>query len=287
MMIHVILMSAILLSSPPFCFSTSTQKGEVEEKIQNISSEDRKTLEDFFRNLLFLQGFAYTLFGDKPISVECFDLNNAEKPELFRTSSCGYKTWEKYVHLFPQRSYVFLFYEDADKDLCEITLINKKAFRQIFDAHQEKFAKFFGSEINSDKLLDLLVQKRSLWNTLMKDRDDLIGILLGYGKINAELFQKRSEILRRKKGIKKKRVEPSPGYHSIDEEHKVLDASLQSFSQEGRFSLHYMHLPGFAADYNRADTVQLKKKYIEQRKWITQRYSQGKVLEITLQQLCN
>ena len=287
MIINTVLISAFFLSASHSCLPTSNQRSDVEEKVQNMSLEDRKVLEDFFRNLLFLQGFAYTLFGDKPISVEYFDRESPKKPELFRTSCCGYRTWEKYAHLFPQQDYVFLFNENIDEEVCEMTLINKRALRQIVEMYKEKFIEFFGPEITSEKLLNILIQKRSLWNTSMQDRADLIGILLGYGKVNAELFQKRNEILRGASRIKKKRTEPSPGYQSIDEELKVLDASFKIFSNEERISLRFMHLPGFIADRNHAETAQLKRKYSEQRKRITERYSHGKVLEVTLEQLCN
>ena len=273
--IHLFLTCTIILSVLNAPLSASAQKEIAHEKMQNIPSADLKVLEGFFRELLFFQGFAYTLFGDKPVSTECFDLDNPEKPDMFATSCKGYKTWGKYAHLFPQEHYVFLFYEDADEYQCEMTLINKKAFLQIVDKHREKFAEVFGSEITPEKLLSLIVQKRCLWNTPMKDRDDLIGILLGYGKNNAELFQKREE-------LKKERTKPSASYCSMDEELEALNNRLQSFSGEGKITLNYMRFPGFAADHHHRETVQLKKKYAEQRKRITTHYFRKNVLEATL-----
>lgn len=259
-------------------------RNEAREVIQTIPPADQKVLEEFFRKLLFFNGFAYTLFGDKPVSTECFDLkeNNAE---LFRISSLGYRTWKKYVHLFPKNRYLFLFYENTDEDVCEITLINKKSFHEIVAINKEGFTKVFGCELTSEKLLDLLIQKGSLWNTPMRERDDLIGVLLGYGKINADLFQKRTEIMVGNRKIKKKRTTPSSGYTSVEEELKDLNAALQSFSKEGKVSLNYMRLPGFKADWKNAETVQLSKNYRKQRKYITQRYSRDNVLEITFEQL--
>ena len=103
-------------------------------------------------------------------------------------------TWKKYQHLFSGGNYLFLFEEGHEKDLCEITLINKSAFHKIFNDHKYKFVEAFGSDINSEKLLNLIVEKKSLSNTRLETREDLIGILLGYGKMNAELFQKRKKI---------------------------------------------------------------------------------------------
>jgi hypothetical protein len=276
---------ALILFSPAFCIGTNTQKVAARKIIQSIPADDLESLETFFRNILFYQNLAYTLFGDKPISIECFDLENEKKPDVFRTSCSGYRIWERYAYLFPQEHYIFLFYEDVHQDICEITLINKRAFLETVNKHKEIFANLFGPEMTSETLLSLIIQKRSLWNTPMQDRDDLIGILLGYGKSNAHLFQKRSEIWRINTKIKKQRTQASQGYSSVDEELKHLNASLQSFSNEGRFSLNYIRLPSFVADPNTEETVQLKKKYSRQRKWITHHLSQGNLLEILFEQL--
>jgi hypothetical protein len=238
-----------------------------------IPPEERTILEKFFRKLLFSQGFAYTLFADKPISVDDFDFE--ESRELFHVSSKGYHLWKKYAHRFPSKNYIFLFYEN--KNECEITLINKPAFRRIAQEHRNKFAELFGSDFQTDSILQLIIEKQSLWNTPMKDRDDLIGILLGYGKKNAELFHKRNEILRRST--------PSQGYASVEEELDDVNTSLHAFSDEGRFSLCFMPLPGFAANSKDPETILLKQKYKKLRRRITQHCAQGNILDITLEHL--
>jgi hypothetical protein len=47
-----------------------------------------------------------------------------------------------------------------------------------------------------------------------------------------------------------------------------------------------MRLPGFAADPELAETKRLRKKYINQRRRITQRFIRNDVLEIIMEQLC-
>src|SRR5690242_4752348 len=139
-----------------------------------IPLSDRQPLNAFFRNLLFSRGFAYTLFGDKPISIAEYDFE-----------ADPYWTGKKYASFFPSDCYVFLF--DENSRYCEITLINRKAFYQIVKEHQEQFDKAFGTKISPDRILNLLIQKRSIWNTPIKNHQNIIGILLGYGKTNAAL----------------------------------------------------------------------------------------------------
>ncbi|MBI3236478.1 MAG: hypothetical protein HYZ48_02040, partial [Chlamydiales bacterium] len=95
-----------------------------------ILKQDLPVLDSFFREILFFECFAYTLFGDKPVSVCEYDLENTE---LFCHTSKGYKIWKKYAALLPLSNFLFLFYENSKKNFCELTLINKKAFQDIFD----------------------------------------------------------------------------------------------------------------------------------------------------------
>lgn len=245
-----------------------------------IPQTDRQPLNAFFRNLLFSRGFAYTLFGDKPISVAEFDL---EADQLFSVPSDGYWMWKKYASLFPSDRYVFLFYEDKN---CEITLINKKAFYQIIREHQEQFDEAFGIKISPDRILNLLIQKRSVWNSPIKNHENLIGILLGYGKTNAALYHQRNQINGRTLGIRRHRTKPSLGYSTIEEELETLNANLGSFSDEGRYCIRFMRLPGFVADTKSLETIKLKKKYREQRRKIAEKYAQDDTLKIVLKQLC-
>ena len=124
-----------------------------------------------------------------------------------------------------------------------------------------------------------------MWETPLRHRDDLIGILLGFGKINAELFQKRNEILGKREAIKKKRTEPSPGFSSIDQELDALNTTLGASPSKRRSSLNYISLPSFAMDQHHPETRALMQKYRLQRNYITQCYSKGNVLETTLQRL--
>jgi hypothetical protein len=270
----------LLIHLPLFA---SPQKNLAQHILSTIPAEELTVLEEFFRELLFAHGFAYTLFGDKPISIENYDRDHPEKPDVFATSCKGYKVWEKYAPLFPQRHYIFLFYEDPISDTYEITLINKQAFLQTTSRYGGKFLNTLTP--TPEKLLDLLIQNHSLENTSIRVREDLIGILLGYGENNAALFHRRHEITHRTRNLKKKNTKPSPGYCSTDEECAALNARLQAFSTEKRKSLNYMRLPGFVADPNHPETIQLKKKYIEQRKQITQRFSRRSVLEVVFEQL--
>ena len=279
MRIHAI---ALLLLS---CSLTASL---VQERLRTIPVDDLRDIHTLFQTLFFKNGFAYTCFGDKAVSCEFFNLNE-EADRLDHVSPIPLNVWKRYECLFPMRNFVFVFYDNKEEKLAEITLINKHAFKTVFDIHRQDFASLFGPQISAEALLHLLIEKGSMWNTALKNREDLIGILLGFGKINAQLYQKRAEILGNKMRVshlQKVRLSPSIGYRTLDEELSYLQTHLKRASDENAL-LHTIPLPGFAGDKQHPETKQLLKKYSEQRSHFSKKYAQGDLLEITLEQLCS
>jgi len=259
----------------------------VQERLRTIPLNDLRDITVLFRTLYFRNGFAYTCFGDKAISYHCFNLNE-KADRLDHVSPIPLNIWKKYAHLFPMHDFVFLFSDNEEEHLSEVTLINKQAFKKIFDEYRQEFITLFDSQIDDEALLNFLIEKGSLWNTPLKNREDLIGILLGFGKINAQLYQRKVEILGNKKSVsrlQKIRLSPSKEYQTLDEELSYLKAHLKIASDENLL-LHAISLPSFAADREQAETQRLLKKYREQRSDFSKKYAKGDLLEITLEQLC-
>jgi len=259
----------------------------IQERLHSIPAKDHSDIGTLFRYLLFRSGFAYTCFGDKAISYDCFDLSE-EVDRLDHQSPFALNTWKRYAHLFSSENFLFLFHEDLEEQLTEITLINKQAFKNVFDKHREIFASLFGPNMTADELLNLLIKKGSLWNTPMREREDLIGILLGYGEVNARLYQRKAEIIGRKMSaqhLQKVRLLPSEGYHTIDEELAYLRSHLKTVPDENPL-IYAIRLPSFVADKNHPQTLAILKKYREQRNCFSKKYEKGNVLEVTLKQLC-
>jgi hypothetical protein len=155
---------------------------------------------------------------------------------------------------------------------------------------------------SASKLLDLIIEKKSLWRTPLKDRDDLLGILFGYGSINAELYRRREEIetvfrcnrakMKQEKiqaACSKKWIyrirEPSAAFTSFEEEFLDLQNRLVGFCPDDQ-QMTGISLPCFAADHSHEETKQLIKTYKQHRREILKKYSDGCVLETSLLQLC-
>jgi hypothetical protein len=274
----------------------SAVHASVREKMLSIPAEELEQLKALF-NYLFLQhGFAYTLFGDKPMS---YDIILCESEGLFQASKHQFSLWKKFADLFPSKNYFFLFCgsDQERNNKFEITLINKKAFNEVFENNRKKFIEVFGKNITAEKLLNLMIEKKSPWNTPMKDRDDLMGMLFGYGKVNAELYYRREE-LEKIQGVYKKNIKslqmvmkniktaPSSEYASVEEELHDIEERL-SVCHRDNAQLKVMALPRFAADHAHPETVVLINKYKKQRMNIIRQYSHRCVLEATLEKLCS
>lgn len=275
----------------------------IREKLHKIPADELEQLKGLFKHLFINHGFAYTLFGDKPISCDCSFHEHFDG--LFQGSKEQFRIWEKYSSLFPSNNYIFLFCENdlSEKNKYEITFINKKVFKINFEKYRDRFIDLFGKSITAEKLLDLLIEKKTLWKTPIKEREDLMGILLGYGKTNAELYQRREEIEKiignngkqqtrektqethSKKWIQRIR-KPSPGFSSFEEELQDIEQRLGG-SYPDNPQIRRMSLPGFAADYSDQETIELIKKYKQQRRQILEKYHNRCVLEASLLQLCS
>lgn len=103
--------------------------------VKKIPQKDQEKLEVFFKTLIINNNFGYTLFGEKPIVFETFStsfaLDNISSPLL----SEGWKTWEKYQHLFPSHQFFLenIKYDDCSiEKQCDIILYNLKILTSLY-----------------------------------------------------------------------------------------------------------------------------------------------------------
>jgi hypothetical protein len=261
-----------------------------------IQEEDRYFLDFFFRHLLLKDPFAYVFMGDKPMAISgYFELGahfDLSCQQLSTTNSLfrkGCEVFRKYQHLFAFNKVVFFFNFQEEMDYTEIICINKENVSNILDSHEHLFSNVLNGKFNSEKLIEQLKQQKGDIDKVLKNNDELLGILLGYGKNNASLYHRREEI---KKCIhsfkipnKMRNAIPSSGSFTIEDELVSIQNTLKQFENENLSNCIFMDLPHFMADYNSSETLELKKKYRHQRKKITKAYRKGAFLEVTLRKM--
>jgi hypothetical protein len=226
----------------------------------------------------------------EPYHPQTYQLHNFVDDSLGRvspdnlTKSKGWETWKKYKHLFPSSNFVLL--ENCGREHVTIFMINKRAFLKAVEDNIGDFRDILGADETSQTILDRCLKSKCIFNDALKGHHGLAGILLGYGRHNSFLFSRREQISRGSE--LQMPLSPSPGFSTIDEEHRYINERLTRFDELGilDFNSLLITLPMLAADHDHPETQQLKVKYTQQYKDIIARYKKGDFLEITLSQLC-
>jgi hypothetical protein len=263
----------LILFLPLLFFSFYAKSCQLGLLLESIPKEDLAELDGLFSYFIKQNQFAYTLFGDKPISLSSqFSLTPWEniiekindKHTLFWKK---WKIWKKYEHFFPSKNYLLTIEPSKFPHVYDIILINKIEFIKTLEKHQKLFESVIGHPINPQQLLNEIEQKKISFSDSIKNNQMLGGILLGYGVHNSTLYNKRDRGYLNNIGLMN---------HS-----KII---LQPIEKN-----HYMPLiigpVKFAADILHPETIALRKKYKKLRGKISSIYFQNNLLEVTLLKL--
>lgn len=141
------------------------------------------------------------------------------------------------------------------------------------------FQRKLGRSVTPDKILYQLESAEDVLEDILKGNEDLLGILLGFGKHNSQLYQKRQN-------LDKIRGQPPFDFNKVKEIYKI---KLTSFLHESHDDplLQFIQLPYFVEDRNHPESIQVREKYITTQKKLCNIYSEGRFLEITLEALFN
>lgn len=254
--------------------------------INNIPCEDREKLDYLFSKFILNNHFAYTLLGDKAISL-AGNVNETPWDIFFKKDGAKRKkicdnwaVWEKYRHLFEIKKYLLL--KEQSKKVDKITffiLINKDYFIKTINEYKHVFEKILNKKIDPKLLLEELESGKSTFQSLIKNSETLWGILLGYGEYNSKLYERRDEICHSCK-IPFNHLKPSKGFSSIEEEEIYLNQTLQSFDNESQM---YIITPiNFSSDPYDPERNKKLQHYRELNKKIVENFKGKNLLETTL-----
>ena len=195
-----------------FTLRSSPQKPAVPSRSFTLSDEERRCLKEFFREILFDDRCAYTLFGTKPISSFCVQippseedkawwkeyyaaLSEEEKAKLVLVEPlydfyANYHKWLEIKRRFPIRQYLFgTFSSRFRKDTKVVLFVNiEMALRTLLKFYDD-FRRALGFDFDPFQVVFEVENDGSkFWNGVM-DSHALQGILLGYGRDNAWFFE--------------------------------------------------------------------------------------------------
>ena len=294
-----------------FSLSFLLQAREVSLLLSEIPPADRTTLDLFFQALFREDPFAYTLFGEKPMSIADYctsDICLGEEERKSRILEKGWVVWESYRYLFPSEIFVLKRKKTSQHHHC-ITLLNKRQALKIIRAN---FDLYCLANNNITKPEDILRELCKEDPALQIGRQDQIGVLLGFGRHNATHFRRMVEIgasLRAKLtppfffSDEIDRLTPEYKEQSLSSspiQKSDLRAVCPSTLEDESFELNrllekksWFHLPGseFVLDFTAVpafadfgESPELVESYGQTRRQIHRAYQEGSFLEVTLKQ---
>lgn len=248
----------------------------IREKLKALSSQERRDLTEFFDKALLFEQYPYTLVGYKPMSIFNFPVTSdigADSQTIgnhtwHQTMQRGYSVWKKYQSLFPQKKNIIVEYRRSKRPgRKEMSLICLKLCKANVKAHLSDFSEVLGRSCNSKEILEILMNPKHVdFHTIM-EHERLLGILLGFGKNNAYLYEQRVK---------------SRSLLGLTYQQSWEKYPLASFTNEWPAWPRKWRLPGFACDPDTEETKQLKQHYQKARRIIRWTYFNRDRLEVTL-----
>jgi hypothetical protein len=236
---------------------------------KTFSWEERNALKGFFYELFAANELGYTLFGDKPMSL-CFPSTSAvsfsTKDRIFKIYKRGpcpvfsmLPAWEKVKRLANLGNYIFISHETNGFPE-SVFLINKHQFFCILNKNIDVLRKTYGYKVTPESFLADLINKKIQLEHLLQQHL-LLGILLGYGRHNAELFQRREDLFVGKKQVPfLSSQRPSSRFSSVEKELETLDQKLLPVYRKN-IQLLLVKPVSFVADLQHPETRQLAGHY--------------------------
>jgi hypothetical protein len=260
--------SIFFLTITNFCCGNQEN---VEWVFKKIPADDQEILERFFSHMIATESFGYVLFGYKPMilfeissSGMCYEnLKRKYNENLFKRD-CS--IWKKYESLFVLKNYIFRISDLGSS--YQILFIHKKSFLNAIYSNIALFNSKLHISTNPEYILNEFETKEfSSINIL--NHEDLLGIVLGFGRYNSQLFERREELYQNGK------YKPPYNFDKINEIYQVNLTFFEPQIEE----LTYIKLPYFVENKNFKESIQIQKNYLKAQRDVIHFCSQGQVLK--------
>jgi len=248
----------------------------IRKKLKGLSPQERQDLTYFFGKAISFDPYPYTLVGYKPMSithaiVEDTDdlvarfgkfLNTPGNQTLKR----GYLVWEKYQSLFPRSKYILISYSFFGEGRKELALINPKLCLETIEKHLGDFQEVLGETYTKEEVFWILTHPHHKDFYTIIDHNRLVGILLGFGRNNAYLYEQ---------------YRGSKSRSAVSDSLRLEEDPLEGFNNEWPWPGR-LFSPCFVCDPTTKETQRLKKHYKKARTIVHWTYFLRNKLEVTL-----
>ncbi|MFZ0565804.1 MAG: hypothetical protein WAM28_06435 [Chlamydiales bacterium] len=249
----------------------------MEEQLNQLTFEERKSLEYFFSIAIKKDHLGHVLFfSDKPAClIGANASSNQSKQDALFTE--GWKVWKEKEHLFPHPNFL-IFHEIVDfgdnNSALHIYFINKKTLSNLISKNEEFFNEFKDCYLSN-------LEKNKI-DSLADADQAFVGVLLGYG-------------IEASKAYKYNKIKKNPKDSTLE---LILcakdgEVTLNKRASNTRYSLTCVVdkevnvLPvTFLGNPSSKEVQMLQKKYTEQRSEIEAIFRKKELLKTALKALC-
>lgn len=263
--------------------------------VDHLSVKEKNELKLFFHQIFADNPLGYTLFGDKPMSFcslagcgPCFSTETGRFWAYFDDVVPlfgGLCSWKK-ISSKIRENYLLIIRETRQwPDY--VILINKKEFNKQFEQNIDLFKKYYGDKVALESVLAGLANEEKcdgISNTPLFQSHLLLGIMLGFGRHNSLLFERREELLNPKFSLIQ--TVPSNGFSSVEEEVVYLWQHLQRQSTTHDYLLRVSEV-AFVGDPDDLENQALARKYETLHEKLIAMYDREDWLGVILNQLCS
>lgn len=259
----------LILMQTLFLFPAfAVDKQLILKKLENLTNEEKNDLTSFFKICFCSYEFGYTIFGEKPMSLDAIDLirGNLEDYGEYKDDEwvvCEYKkkegwdVWRKHFENLQMNGFSLIFYPVPNHpEIVHFAIINHNNFVFVLKENLDEFQSVLGRKITPQEILNEYKKGEGEIFNAIKNHDGLLGILLGFGKENSFKFMNNEKL--------------SP---SID------PMSLKGVGMES------IRLPCFMVAEGSSETKKIMKSFSNQKKHINEVYQKENFLELVLLKL--
>ena len=288
-------LSLLFLALLMGCQGKTHCNNRVQKILDQISLEDQKNLETFWRRVLKQDQFGFALFGSKaaattgyfqrlpPGSIRVLPFEYMRRRE--------FEAWEKHKSHFQSKNFIWVVGTNSQCNHLEsITVVHREKFLQVVSQHLEFFQTYLERECTPAQLFEDLKDGNQDILLLLNKREDLLGILLGFGKEASCEYERREELMRAMHPSPPFREETTPwGFDTLKQEYDFLWTNLSARTDDGLEYSKNRHIflfrPVLFMNLGSDEDENIIKKYRKDREKIAQLFLERNLLEVILEQI--
>jgi len=185
---HLLITCLCFLTTPLF-------GGVVDDALRQMPLNDKLFIKEFAKTNFKWNQMAHVIYFDnKPMCLATSWIKSPQKQFMHVSWIKGWQSFKKHEHLFPHPNFIFDAQIESEEDgwkTIKLFIINKRSLLKCFNEHFDLFKFVVGESFSFEWFVCELERGAHIFD-LIKNDEELLGILLGYGQESAKAFKNQA-----------------------------------------------------------------------------------------------